>query len=1190
MRIHNPFCAKRVLIALALFSLLPVPSASLFAAGDDTPLEKPRFALLIGVEKYPNLGPGEQLDGSANDVAAMRQLLIERFDFNEQQITTLIDEQASSDGIRKAMRALIEKVSKLPDDGSPAQVVVHFSGHGSQIPDQASGPDHDEDDGLDETWVPYDATAQGGNEDIRDDEINSLVHEICADGKAQLLIVFDCCHSGSGARGTTKTRQLQRDVTPTESSAEALISRKRLPENAVFLSACRAREEEPEFQEGDKTYGLLTRFLVQTLSEERVVSNLSYDLLQKAIVAGYQRDRRVMQAPVPQLEGEPSTLQKTVLGFGADIDRPPYYVAERKSSSLVRLRAGKFHNVTVGSLYELFEQPQQIAVAADDGNSSLAWLRISKVDGTTSEAQVIRWEDGEGTMPIEGQLPETFKKGFAILRHQEPGDVGLRIKVVRVTGEGSDSAPLAAGDSELPKVISDSLGSANQPGETQWVQWVTEPDQACDLVLRMDGNFASLFPATGMAEVVEPAAKTRGDIPSSLRGGWGPIDLRTGKDSNHPKPQSLTDYLRRITKARNLLSLVQSGTGRSASDYDVKLELMDVRTDDDYRITSQIPWTMDKEEDGALENEFTVKEKEKYALRVTNGGSKAVYVTVLAISSGMGIEVVMPVDELVKLESGKTVTSDAFECQSPHGINQALLLVTREPADFSFVAQDDLKTARGGPLSGGAGSLKDQLVEVAFFQPPQTRGGRRLRRKKADTSWHAEVLSWRSISSKDGAAAGSALNTRGGGRSVANNVNSAIAESAQTTAETKVPTLEGEESDKGYQAIKVFYATDRKPIKEKDALGWPLVSIGALALTLLFVLFAYVGSRHKLWATMAVAAGCATLWFGTNEVLARYRKVKAFERTGIQYGHEQGKLQVGTCEVSIPIYHKIGKLEAPSILRLELNENPEKHVVLTKIEPQEEDDFYSQLRNVVQASSREEVFVFVHGFNVSFEDAARRTGQMTYDLKFEGAPIFYSWPSQASLLHYTVDENNIIWTVPHLKKFLMDVAEKSDAKAVNLIAHSMGNRALTGALRDISLELRVNKRLFNQVILAAPDVDAEVFKEQIAPAMGKIAGHVTLYASSNDNALKASMMLHQNPRAGESGDNIVLVDGVDTIDVSAIDTSLLGHSYYGDSDSIISDMFELLRKAEPAGNRPWLHEQLRSGLRFWVFQVNKGND
>src|SRR5439155_85568 len=180
------------------------------------------------------------------------------------------------------------------------------------------------------------------------------------------------------------------------------------------------------------------------------------------------------------------------------------------------------------------------------------------------------------------------------------------------------------------------------------------------------------------------------------------------------------------------------------------------------------------------------------------------------------------------------------------------------------------------------------------------------------------------------------------------------------------------------------------------------------------------------------------------------------------------------------------------------------------------------------------------------------------------APIFFSWPSQGSALAYTVDGGNAEWAATDIKEFLKQVAEQSGAEQIHLIAHSMGNRALTYALRAAAAgppDKRI-KRKFNEIVLTAPDIDAEIFKTQIAPSVARMAQRVTLYASSHDQALKLSKEINGYPRAGDSGEGLVVVKGVDTIDVSAADTSLLGHSYYGDSDPVLADIWDLIKCAK----------------------------
>jgi esterase/lipase superfamily enzyme len=221
--------------------------------------------------------------------------------------------------------------------------------------------------------------------------------------------------------------------------------------------------------------------------------------------------------------------------------------------------------------------------------------------------------------------------------------------------------------------------------------------------------------------------------------------------------------------------------------------------------------------------------------------------------------------------------------------------------------------------------------------------------------------------------------------------------------------------------------------------------------------------------------------------------------------------------------------------------------------------FYNDLALAVERSSRKEAFVFIHGYNVSFEDAVYRTAQIAYDLQFKGAPILYSWPSESRLLGYPVDANNAEWTASRLRWFLDGVANRSHAEVIHVIAHSMGNRPLVAAMNRIAQEStgQVRKR-FRQVVLAAPDIDAAMFRG-LAAVLRRSAERVTLYASSNDLALKASAQFQGYQRAGDTVPNVVVVEGIDTIDVSQLDTSLLGHSYFGDNTSVIADLYYLIR-------------------------------
>jgi len=325
----------------------------------------------------------------------------------------------------------------------------------------------------------------------------------------------------------------------------------------------------------------------------------------------------------------------------------------------------------------------------------------------------------------------------------------------------------------------------------------------------------------------------------------------------------------------------------------------------------------------------------------------------------------------------------------------------------------------------------------------------------------------------------------------------------------------------------------------------------------------------------------------------KYQIIKVFHATDRKptnnsepanfYGHERGELHYGICEVSIPKNHKTGKLESPSVFRLEFRENPEKHVALLKITEQEKENFFLNLSEEINQSEKKSAFIFVHGYNVSFEDAARRTAQMAYDLKFEGAPVFYSWPSHAKLLKYTADENNVEWSQRNFEVFIKDFCDKTDAENIYLIAHSMGNRCLTKGIKELVEANPAIRTRFREIILTAPDIDADIFKEQIAPVIALPNTPITLYASSKDKALRLSQKLHGGyPRAGESGDGLVLAGGIETIDATDVDTSLVGHGYFSGNRTVLSDIYYLLKNMR-ADERDLMKVNNPPKRKYWVF-------
>ena len=225
--------------------------------------------------------------------------------------------------------------------------------------------------------------------------------------------------------------------------------------------------------------------------------------------------------------------------------------------------------------------------------------------------------------------------------------------------------------------------------------------------------------------------------------------------------------------------------------------------------------------------------------------------------------------------------------------------------------------------------------------------------------------------------------------------------------------------------------------------------------------------------------------------------------------------------------------------------------------------------------------VYLHGYNVGFEDAAIRAAQIGFDLKVSGATAFFSWPSQGKLDGYPADEASIEASEYAIVQFLADFARQSGAEVVHVVAHSMGNRGLLRALQHLSLDAQLSSGVrFGQIFLAAPDVDRDFFLD-LAHLYPAFSARTTLYVSDGDRALGASAWLHGDCRAGYCPP--VTAPGIarfDTVRVPNFDLDLIGHGYYAEADALLSDLHDLMNHDTPPEQRQRLH----AVDNYWLMQ------
>lgn len=304
------------------------------------------------------------------------------------------------------------------------------------------------------------------------------------------------------------------------------------------------------------------------------------------------------------------------------------------------------------------------------------------------------------------------------------------------------------------------------------------------------------------------------------------------------------------------------------------------------------------------------------------------------------------------------------------------------------------------------------------------------------------------------------------------------------------------------------------------------------------------------------------VWFGTN------REPIDIADPGIGFGGERSsQVHYGYCDVSIPKYHTIGSIGDPWWKRFPRFWRNNR-LAVDSLVPLSIDEYWKSICPAFDSLTEVDrvLLIFVHGYNVNFNQAVVRAAQLGMDLGIRGATGLFSWPSKGQISGYAADIAAIEASEQVLGDFIIDMANRSGAATVHLIAHSMGNlgllRAFSSVVGRISQSLTVP---LSQIILAAPDVDVDLFK-RLAAAYAMVSKRTTMYVSRKDRALSSSGILRDYPRAGYAPP-ITVVNGIDTVEVTNIDLSFLGHGYIAEAQRVLQDMKVLMEENTPPPRR-----------------------
>jgi hypothetical protein len=702
---------KASVAALAV-AIIVVATGGVANGWDKPPAQREgRYALLVGVTKYPNLPERYALDGPGNDVVVLRKLLEERFRFPADNIVTLA-EASGNDERRPTWRNIKREIDTLAQKvKSGDQVVLLLSGHGTQVPHKGTlSPNDPVPEGMDNVFLPADIGRWAAGDEtiphaIRDVDLHEWLKPF-QEKDAHVWVIADCCHSGTILRATDqeKARKVKpEDLGIPKERIEAVREQARKvlgvrgavkspkawrhleSDKLVGLYACLATEETvekllPEDSRDAKTYGLLTFTLCQLLAQHRSGRPLTYRELLDRIDDQYKRWGRTY--PTPLLEGKQQ--HREVLG--TTIWRvPPFRLTTGKDAWT--LDGGRLHGLTECSI---------LAVYSPEGETDkpLGYVRIKRIRTFEADAEPCE----HAGMPALKELPDIARCDPVTVDY---GDLRLKLAVAQVTTRGK---PVPGEEQERMARQLQKLTRAKGSVST----FVEDPAKA-DWLVVVEGGQAYLLPTQGAQKAED----------GRLSPGFGPYVGNQGM-------VELKDAVEKIARARNLLLLANSPeSDRAGTPARVKVEIEVLK----YQNES------DKQGESVGAN-AVLHAGDIIAFRVHNRSrGKIVYPTILFVDSAYGITGIYPdLGEVVEpLKPGASFTTEMRRLKDKTlGLEQVVVIAVRArgaPVDFSRLEQPSIEKAKGAKLRGDEDGLDTplgQMLQSAFYGATKHRGLERV--------------------------------------------------------------------------------------------------------------------------------------------------------------------------------------------------------------------------------------------------------------------------------------------------------------------------------------------------------------------------------------------------------------------------------------------------------------------------------
>lgn len=281
--------------------------------------------------------------------------------------------------------------------------------------------------------------------------------------------------------------------------------------------------------------------------------------------------------------------------------------------------------------------------------------------------------------------------------------------------------------------------------------------------------------------------------------------------------------------------------------------------------------------------------------------------------------------------------------------------------------------------------------------------------------------------------------------------------------------------------------------------------------------------------------------------------------------------------VSIPPDRRVGEINRPQTLP----PDPRRHfVVLDPTAFADGPAFVRELDGAVRsrAAGSRSVLLFVHGFNTDLPSAILLTAQFIHDSGFRGVPVLFSWASRGRVFDYVYDVNSAL----HARDGLVETARllgRTRGESFDVLAHSMGNLLVVEAMRQMAITGEfAGLRRMGSVMLASPDIDLDLFREQIGPIPLERT-RVYVMVSERDRALGLSRRIAGGvPRVGNADPEALAALGITVVDVSAVrEADSARHNQFANVPAVVGLIgTQIRRDGEIGGEGPG--ENIRNAL------------